>query len=119
MATCWRFCDIDIDSGESSKLEYACELIQEIAEADEKAVIFSHKLAPLRNLSNRLKGIPGTNHTLISGEMDAASRNGAVSSFRENRACSVLLASMQVGAEGLTLTEANHVIFLNRWGIHR
>ena len=45
--------------------------------------------------------------------MDA--RRASVTDFKTNDQVHFLLASSRVGGEGLTLTEANHVIFFNEW----
>jgi non-specific serine/threonine protein kinase len=47
--------------------------------------------------------------------MDLAEREMALERFRTERSVFVLLASSRVASEGLTLTEANHVIFFNEW----
>jgi SNF2 family DNA or RNA helicase len=54
-------------------------------------------------------------HALLTGDMSLAKRHEAVSRFKEDPECTALLASSRVASEGLTLVEANHVLFLNRW----
>lgn len=46
--------------------------------------------------------------------MDADARKNALHRFKM-RPVVALLASMRIASEGLTLVEANHVIFVNRW----
>ena len=38
-----------------------------------------------------------------------------LSVFKNSKDCFVLLCSGKLGSEGLNLTEANHVIFFNKW----
>ena len=45
--------------------------------------------------------------------MDIIERNRQLDQFKMSG--DILLASGKIGSEGLTLTEANHVIFINRW----
>ena len=48
-------------------------------------------------------------------KQDTESRNQSLDNFKENESVTALVASARIASEGLTLTEANHVIFLNRW----
>ena len=109
-------CDIEADSGASSKVERILFLLGRIRARDEKAVVFSHRLQPLRELRYRLSRRfgDGTSAFLV-GEMDDRERERAVSAFRANERIFVLLASSQIGGEGFTFTEANHVFLFNQW----
>lgn len=108
-------CDVEPLSGKSSKLERISELLSDIAAAGEKAVVFSYILAPLRELARRLDRSSTIKYTILTGDMSLPEREAALSRFKGSRDCSALLASSRVGAEGLTLVEANHVLFVNRW----
>ena len=108
-------CDFDEVSGESSKLDRAMQIIDSVRLRGEKSVVFSHKLRPLKELASRLRAAYGEVGVMLTGEMDLTQRRGAVRRFKAQADCDVLLASMKVSSEGLTLTEANNVIFLNRW----
>jgi len=108
-------CDLEPTSGESSKLDRIEELLEEVVELGEKAVVFSYLLAPLRELTKRLGLAGNTGYILLTGDMGLGDRERAVTQFKQDPECSVLLASSRVGAEGLTLVEANHVFFLNQW----
>jgi SNF2 family DNA or RNA helicase len=70
-------------------------------------------MAPLRTLAERLKGRGKVRHVVVDATLDILGRNTAITLFRESADC--LLISGHIGSEGLTLTEANHVIFINRW----
>ncbi len=52
---------------------------------------------------------------LLTGGLEIKEREEVVSSFQSNPETRVLLATTWVAGEGLTLTAANHVIFLNEW----
>lgn len=108
-------CDMDPATGESSKLDRATELITTITNQGSKCVVFSYTLAPLRALQQRLRTELGDVATLLTGDLDLDQRERVVQRFCSDPQCSVLLASMRVASEGLTLTEANHAIFINRW----
>ena len=53
--------------------------------------------------------------SFITGEQTSEERDIQISQFQNDENVTALLASARVASEGLTLTEANNVIFLNRW----
>lgn len=109
-------CDIDENTGSSSKLDRIIELLTDIISFDEKAVVFSYILEPLRALKRRLgENSQNIGNALLTGEMSLSDRTAVLQSFKENIETKVLLASTRIASEGLTLTQANHVIFINRW----
>ena len=109
-------CDLVPKTGQSIKADRCLEILDEIRLRDEKCIIFSYLLEPLRELQRRIIKLFGTDSCrLLEGDMDIKDRVETVSFFKGNESCSALLASARVGGEGLTLTEANHVIFFNEW----
>ena len=50
----------------------------------------------------------------VHGKMAISDRNLAISRFKDDPRCRVLLATPGAAKEGLTLTEANHVVFYDR-----
>ena len=48
-------------------------------------------------------------------DVDVEHREESVKQFKEDPSITVFLASSRIASEGLTLTEANNVIFINRW----
>ena len=105
-------CDIESLSKSSSKIDRCMEIIDDIRSYAEKVVVFSYILEPLYELQRRLEG---TRYEIVTGKMELQERNLALEKFRHNSNCSVLLASTRITSEGLNLTEANHIIFINRW----
>ena len=109
-------CDIDSESRESCKVDRILDLLGRIREQHEKAIVFSHRLDPLRELQRRITERWGVKAAVfLEGAMDSRERDQAVSYFRNDERALVLLASARVGGEGLTLVEANHVFLLNQW----
>ena len=109
-------CDMEPEHRASSKLDRVIALLDGIRESGEKAVVFSYRLDPLRELQRRLTERWGRNAAeLLLGAMDARERDHAVARFRRNERTLALLASSRVGSEGLTLVEANHVFLINQW----
>ena len=108
-------CDLDQPSGASSKLDRILQIVKAASDSGSKTVVFSYTIDPLRALLSRFRSECGNAAELLIGEMSLAKRSHAVNRFRFDPNCFALLASMRVGAEGLTLTEANNVVFVNRW----
>ena len=109
-------CDMEPKSEASSKLDRIVEMMQAIRERGEKAVIFSYILRPLHVLSKRLGREHSPMRTIsLTGDLTIAQRNLALEHFRSDAGVAALLCSSRVGGEGITLTEANHVIFVNEW----
>jgi SNF2 family DNA or RNA helicase len=109
-------CDYAPGGKSSSKLERIGEHLLDIRERGEKAVVFSTLLEPLRILQQDLsKEDPPISAELITGEMTSVAREDALRRFRDDGGATVLLASMRAAGEGLTLTVANHVLFVSEW----
>lgn len=109
-------CDMDPESHCSAKINRTIEILQTIEGLGEKAVVFSYLLGPLKALAARLsesRDALGTR--MLTGEMNLDERAEAVSEFKSDDKIVALLCSSRVGGEGLTLVEANHVIFINEW----
>ena len=109
-------CDFDPKSGASSKVEPILEILENVAASSEKAVVFSYLLKPLYLLREKLARALGDKAlATLEGSMSLAERDLTLDRFRTDEKVCVLLASSRVGGQGLTLTEANHVIFFNEW----
>lgn len=111
-----QICDYDPDSKESIKGARIMEILGDIKVAGEKAILFSHFKEPLQLMRSMLSKKWGQSCLrLLTGDQDLEVRQAAVKDFKANASVSVLLASSRIAGEGLTLTEANHVIFFNEW----
>ncbi len=108
-------CDIDPETGASSKLDRAEQLINAAIAEGCKTVVFSYMLDPLHKLRQRLAANSGTVAAMLTGSQSLDQRKHSIQRFKTQHDCWVLLASTRVASEGLTLTEANRVIFVNRW----
>ena len=111
-----QICDYDEISSSSSKIDYSIELIEKIIANNEKVVVFSFWLSPLKVLNDLLNQNYYKNFSItFDGSLDKAQKEDVLSEFKSNPKCSVLLCSGKIGGEGLNLTEANHIIFINSW----
>ena len=109
-------CDLESTSGASAKLDRIVEILQKVQDSGEKAVVFSYLLRPLEVLARRMsREHPPLNSVSLTGKLTMGERTQAIQKFKSDKEVVVLLCSSRVGGEGLTLTEANHVIFINEW----
>lgn len=109
-------CDIEPISGSSAKLDRIVEILQAVQDSGEKVVVFSYLLKPLKLLEKRLaSGDTKVSSLLLTGELSTTERDRIIKNYRNDDSIVALLCSSRVGGEGLTLTEANHVVFLNEW----
>ena len=109
-----EICDYDDESGESSKIDRIIEIIQDISENKEKVVVFSYTLKPINILAEKLTS-EEIFFTKILGDQSVEIRKQVIDQFKNDPKVTVLLASTKVASEGITLTEANNVIFINKW----
>ena len=109
-------CDAEPASGSSAKLDRILEILQAVQYAGEKAVVFSYTLRPLELLLERMtQERPALGAVSLTGRLTTAGRTRVIQKFKSDDHVVALLCSSRVGGEGLTLTEANHVLFINEW----
>jgi len=108
-----EICDGGIEYEHNSKVIKAFEILSETIANNEKVIIFSYYLDPLKALERMLHDNK-YEFVTIYGEDDIPSRESNIKKFKSPD-IDILLASSKVASEGLNLTEANNVIFLNRW----
>lgn len=111
-----EICDYDPSTKQSSKINRVMVIVEAIRELGEKVLVFSYRIEPLRLLYNQLVSNHNSNSVaMITGQTKSALRNSIVQTFQSQTLPFVLLCSTRATAEGLTLTAANHVVFLNEW----
>ena len=102
--------------GVSSKLDFIEDLIDKISYSKEKVVVFSYSISPLHSLKSRLDKSYGKDFSLIyEGSLDSNQRKRAISKFKEDSEVGAILCSGKIAGEGLNLTHANNVVFINEW----
>lgn len=108
-------CDYDPETGVSAKLDRVQEILTTICgHRGEKAIVFSYLLHPLELLKQRLATTDVPSAGVYQGSLTTRERTDMLDRYRRLQP-GVLLASMRAAGEGLTLTEANHVLLINRW----
>ncbi|KAL2955351.1 hypothetical protein AAZX31_18G023400 [Glycine max] len=105
------------DMKAGSKVKFVLSLVFRVMQR-EKVLIFCHNLAPVKLLIELFemffKWKKDREILLLSGELDLFERGKVIDKFEEHGGASkVLLASITACAEGISLTAASRVIFLD------
>lgn len=87
------------------------ELVKSILDIDEKLVIWSSFVDNIRILFNRYRKFGALR---LYGAIPIYKRNEIVREFMKNDEFKILIAIPAIAREGLTLTSANHAIYLDR-----
>jgi SNF2 family DNA or RNA helicase len=102
-------------AGRSGKLERTVEILEEVRQSGERALVFSQYAemgAMLRShLAQRLSCQVGFLH----GGLPRRQRDALVERFQESDDLPVMVLSLKAGGTGLNLTAANHVVHFDRW----
>jgi hypothetical protein len=102
-------------AGRSGKLDRFDELVDELLEADERALVFTQfrEMGELlqRHLAERLEmRVP-----FLHGGVTRGRRDAMVDDFQSGVGSPLLLVSLKAGGTGLNLTAATRVIHYDRW----
>jgi non-specific serine/threonine protein kinase len=100
---------------DSGKLQRLGELAEEIAERQDKVLVFTQfreATEPLAAYLGRRFGRPGL---VLSGETAVGKRRELVEAFQAEDGPPFFVLSLRAGGTGLTLTAASHVIHFDRW----
>jgi SNF2 family DNA or RNA helicase len=99
-------------TGESAKLDRLLADMEEIAESNGKAILFSQWTKALDWLKERLGAF---NPLLYHGGVSNSQREPVLNRFRDDPDCHLLLMSYGTGAVGLNLQFAGYVFLFDRW----
>lgn len=110
--------DLDAYARDSARLSQSLAVLERVADAREKALIFVEDLV----MQERLAGLIQQRFALpsrpirINGTVPGHKRQALVEAFQSRPGTfDVMILSPRAGGVGLTLTAANHVIHLSRW----
>jgi len=103
--------------GRSGKLSRLCEMLEEVGENGEQALIFTQFAEMGRLIKRHLESVFGREVLFLHGGVPKAQRDRIVARFQAGNsdapACFVL--SLKAGGTGLNLTAASHVFHFDRW----
>ena len=95
---------------ESSKIDRAVDLVEEILNGGEKVVIFSTFKETVRELENKLNKY---NPVIATGDTPDEEISKNIDLFQEDNEYKIFLGTWQKAGTGITLTKANYMIFLD------
>jgi superfamily II DNA or RNA helicase len=102
--------------GRSGKLDRLTEMLEEVVEAGERALVFTQFKEMGDRLQIHLHEALGFEPPFLHGGTSREGRDELVRSFQEDPDSSpVLLLSLKAGGVGLNLTAATHVFHFDRW----
>jgi SNF2 family DNA or RNA helicase len=99
----------------SGKMERLFDLLDNIRENQESALIFTQYVAMGHLLVSRLKERYGRAPSFLHGGVSKQERDDMVMAFQEGEGPSFFVLSLKAGGVGLNLTRANHVLHYDRW----
>ena len=100
------------DSGKFLRLAEICE---ELAERQEKVLIFTQFREIIDPLAEHLTAIFGQSGLVLHGATGVGERRGLVARFQSDDGPPFFILSLKAGGTGLNLTAASHVIHFDRW----
>ncbi len=101
--------------GRSGKLARLEEMLEEILEGGERALIFSQFAEMGEILQRRLEETFGREVLFLHGGVSRKRRDGMVERFQKPGGPPLFVLSLKAGGTGLNLTEASHVFHFDRW----
>ncbi len=104
-------------AGRSGKLERLDEILAEVLQAGERALLFTQYAEFGAMLRGHLAGRFGREVLYLHGGVAKSARESMVTRFQSDEvwAPPLFVLSLKAGGTGLTLTAANHVVHVDRW----
>ncbi|MBN9739162.1 ATP-dependent helicase [Pseudonocardia sp. P1] len=102
-------------SGRSASFDRLTELVTEIVDNDEAALVFTQYRTAGDLLVSRLSDRLGMAVPFLHGGLSRPARERLVAEFSGGAGPPVLILSLRAAGTGLTLTRATHVLHLDRW----
>jgi SNF2 family DNA or RNA helicase len=100
----------------SGKLARLTEMLEEIIEVDERALIFTQFVEMGKIVQQHLQETFGQEVIFLHGGVPKKARDKMIDRFQEDAAGPhIFVLSLKAGGTGLNLTRANHVFHYDRW----
>ncbi len=101
--------------GRSGKLERLEEIVDNVFEADERMLIFTHFATWGSRLAEHLTARTGVQIDSYHGGLSRGARDRMVARFQGGEGAGAMVLSLKAGGTGLNLTAASHVVLYDRW----
>jgi non-specific serine/threonine protein kinase len=105
----------DYDAKQSGKFQRLAELCEELAQRQEKALVFTQFREIAEPLARFLESVFGRGGLVLHGGTAVGKRRALVESFQRESGPPFFVLSLKAGGTGLNLTAASHVIHFDRW----
>ena len=102
-------------AGRSGKLARLEEIIDDVFEAGERMLVFTHFATWGEQLAQHLSARTGVPIACYHGGLTRTARDEMVRTFQEGTGPGALVLSLKAGGTGLNLTSASHVVLYDRW----
>ena len=99
----------------SGKFQRLAEICRELAERQEKALVFTQFREITAPLENFLREVFGRAGLVLHGQTPVGKRQAMVEAFQREDGPPFFVLSLKAGGTGLNLTAASHVIHFDRW----
>ncbi len=100
----------------SGKLARLTEMLEEIIELDERALIFTQFVEMGKIMQQHLQETFGQEVIFLHGGATKKARDNMIERFQEDpNGPHIFILSLKAGGTGLNLTRANHVFHYDRW----
>ena len=100
----------------SGKVQRLTELLGEIRESGERALVFTQFMEMGKLLQHYLQELYGEEVFFLHGSLTRKRRDELIERFQtSDHAPRIFILSLKAGGAGLNLTRANHVIHYDRW----
>jgi SNF2 family DNA or RNA helicase len=106
-----RLLDASYDENPAKFVALDSLLASHLEQSDRKAIVWT---SFVENIAELVKRYPSYCPVMLHGEMTVDTRNKAVRMFRDDPAVRLLVANPAAAREGLTLTEANLAVYVDR-----
>jgi SNF2 family DNA or RNA helicase len=101
--------------GRSGKLARLAEMLEEILEVGDRALVFSQFSEMGEILRRHLQETFGQEVLFLHGAVPKKRRDEMVERFQDVKGPRIFVLSLKAGGTGLNLTSANHVFHFDRW----
>jgi hypothetical protein len=99
----------------SGKFQRLAEICQELAERQERALVFTQFREITAPMADFLAGVFGRTGLVLHGQTAVGKRRELVEAFQRDDGPPFFILSLKAGGTGLNLTAASHVIHFDRW----
>jgi len=101
--------------GRSGKLDRLVEMLEEILDVGDRALIFTQFREMGHPLQTYLQTLFGVEVLYLHGGTASKRRDEMVARFQAQQGPPIFILSLKAGGTGLNLTAANHVFHFDRW----